>query len=96
MNGMSNSFPLGFLGGGLGGGEILLVLVVILVLFGSKNLPRMARNLGKVMEDFKRASRQVTQELMREDPDPPPPRRPVLPKTLPPQEPTAPDEHKDA
>ncbi len=46
------------------GGEIILVLLVVLLLFGSKNLPKMARTLGKTLEEFRRASREVTDEIM--------------------------------
>lgn len=51
----------------MGGGEILVILAVGLLLFGSKNLPKIARNLGRAMEEFRRATRQVTQEIMREE-----------------------------
>lgn len=53
------------------GGEILLVLLVVLLLFGSKNLPRMARTLGKTLEEFRRASREVTDEIMHAADEPP-------------------------
>ena len=36
-----------------GGGEIILVLVVILLLFGAKRLPELARSLGKSLGEFK-------------------------------------------
>ncbi|HNP47589.1 MAG TPA: twin-arginine translocase TatA/TatE family subunit [Bacteroidia bacterium] len=45
---------LGFLGG-LGGGEIFLLLVVILLFFGAKRLPDLARGLGKGIKEFKDA-----------------------------------------
>ena len=66
---------LGFLGESMGGGEILVILVAILMLFGSKNLPSIARNLGKSMETFRRASRDMTHDIMHADllKDPPPP-----------------------
>ena len=68
-------FPAAILGGGLGGSEILLIMAVALIFFGSKNLPMIARNLGKIMEEFKRASRQVSQELLKEDLDAKPEQR---------------------
>ena len=37
-----------------GWGEGLLVLVVVLLLFGAKRLPDLARSLGKSMSEFKR------------------------------------------
>lgn len=59
--------PLAILGGSFGGGEVFLILVVCLLLFGAKNLPKIARQLGRSMEEFKRAARDVSQEIMRAD-----------------------------
>ena len=53
-----------FLGGSFGGGEVVLILLVVLILFGAKNLPKIARNLGRSMEEFKRAARDVQHEIM--------------------------------
>ena len=47
--------------------EIILILGVILLLFGSKKLPEMARNLGKSLEEFKRAARNVQNEIANAD-----------------------------
>lgn len=58
---------LGFFSGSMSGGEILLIMLAMLLLFGSKKLPSMARNLGKSIESFRRASRDVTDEIMRAD-----------------------------
>ena len=52
---------------GLGGGELVLVLVVILILFGAKRIPEFAKGLGKGINEFKKASREVTDEINRED-----------------------------
>ena len=51
---MISSILLGFLGG-LGGGEIFLLVVVILILFGGKRIPELARGLGKGIREFKDA-----------------------------------------
>lgn len=56
-----------FLGAGFSGGEILIVLVAVLILFGSKNVPHIARTIGKSMEEFRKATRGVTDEIMRAD-----------------------------
>jgi sec-independent protein translocase protein TatA len=47
-----------FLGilGGLGGGEILLIALVLLLMFGGKKIPELMRGLGKGMKEFKDAS----------------------------------------
>jgi sec-independent protein translocase protein TatA len=57
---------------GLGGGELVLVLVVILVLFGAKRIPEFAKGLGKGISEFKKASREVTDEINRAGEDPAP------------------------
>lgn len=38
-----------------GSGEILVILVVILILFGGKKLPEFAQSLGKGIREFKKA-----------------------------------------
>lgn len=45
---------LGFLGG-LGTGEIIILVVVILLLFGAKRIPDLARGIGKGIKEFKDA-----------------------------------------
>jgi sec-independent protein translocase protein TatA len=46
-----------------GGMEVVLILVGILVLFGSKKIPDFARGLGQGIKEFKKASREVTDEI---------------------------------
>ncbi len=41
--------------GGLGTGEILLIVLVILLLFGGKKLPEMMRGMGRGVREFKDA-----------------------------------------
>lgn len=62
---------------GLSGGELVLVLVVILVLFGAKRIPEFAKGLGKGINEFKKASREVTDEIERSVDDTPPPAKPA-------------------
>jgi len=40
----------------LGSWEVIVILLVVLVLFGGKKLPDFARNLGKGMREFKKAT----------------------------------------
>ncbi|MNK18520.1 Sec-independent protein translocase protein TatAy [compost metagenome] len=49
----------------MGGGEIMLILGVVLLLFGGKKLPELARGLGKGLRDFKDASEGVKREIHR-------------------------------
>ena len=44
--------------GGLGINEVLIVLLIVLILFGGKRLPEMARGLGRGIVDFKSALRE--------------------------------------
>lgn len=41
----------------LGGWEIVLILAVVLVLFGAKKLPELAKGLGQGINEFKKAAR---------------------------------------
>jgi sec-independent protein translocase protein TatA len=43
--------------------EIIAILVVVLILFGAKKLPELARGLGQGIKEFKKASREVTEEI---------------------------------
>ena len=40
----------------LGGGEIILILALVLILFGAKKLPELARGLGQGIREFKKAT----------------------------------------
>ena len=51
---MINSIMLGMLG--LGGSELLIIMVIVLLLFGGKKLPELMKGLGKGIKDFKEAS----------------------------------------
>src|SRR6267142_2061769 len=63
----------------LGGGEIILILALILILFGARKLPELAKGLGQGIKEFKKATREVTDEIqssVNETPyTPPPPKR---------------------
>ena len=50
----------------LGGGEIFLVLVVMLLFFGSKNTPELARGIGKGIRELKDAMNGVQREINNE------------------------------
>jgi sec-independent protein translocase protein TatA len=50
---------------GLGGPEMLVILLLILVLFGGDKLPEFARSLGKTMREFKKAASNVEDEFKR-------------------------------
>src|SRR5271155_2737530 len=48
---------------GLSGGELVMVLVAILILFGAKRIPEFAKGLGQGIKEFKKASSGVTNEF---------------------------------
>ncbi len=52
--------------GNLGVGEILLIFLVILVLFGAKKIPDLAQGLGKGMKEFKKAIKDVEEDIKSE------------------------------
>jgi sec-independent protein translocase protein TatA len=56
----------------LGGGEVFLILAVVLVLFGAKKVPELMGGLGKGIKEFKKATREVTDELHSAMEEPPP------------------------
>jgi sec-independent protein translocase protein TatA len=47
----------------LGGGEVILIGAVMLLMFGAKKLPELARGLGLGIKEFKKATREVSEEL---------------------------------
>src|SRR5439155_11583842 len=49
----------------LGGGEIILILAIVLILFGAKKLPELAKGLGQGIKEFKKATDNAS-EGMRE------------------------------
>lgn len=48
---------------GLGTQELLVILVIALIIFGPKKIPELARSLGKGINEFRRASREVEKEI---------------------------------
>jgi sec-independent protein translocase protein TatA len=47
----------------MGGSELLIVLVAVLILFGAKRIPEFAKGLGQGIKEFKKASSAVTNEF---------------------------------
>lgn len=52
--------------GNLGTGEIILILLVILILFGAKKIPELAQGLGKGIREFKKTMREVEEDIKSE------------------------------
>jgi sec-independent protein translocase protein TatA len=45
--------------GNIGTTELILILLVVLVFFGSKKIPELAQGIGKGIREFKKATREV-------------------------------------
>ena len=49
--------------GDIGGSELMLIMVVILIFFGANKIPELARGLGKGIREFKDASTEIRREF---------------------------------
>jgi sec-independent protein translocase protein TatA len=49
--------------GSLGPFEIIIIAVVLLLFFGAKRLPELARGIGKSLKEFKKATRDIQDEI---------------------------------
>lgn len=47
----------------IGGPEIVIIMLVVVMLFGSKKIPEIARGLGKGMRELKDASNEIKREI---------------------------------
>ncbi|MFM9825103.1 twin-arginine translocase TatA/TatE family subunit [Flavobacterium sp.] len=50
---------------GIGGGELIFILFIILMLFGSDKVPEMARTMGKAMAQLKNATNDIKSEIQK-------------------------------
>ena len=50
--------------------HLILLLVIVLLLFGGKKLPELARGLGEAMKEFKKAQRDVHDDVPPTPPKP--------------------------
>ena len=50
---------------GIGGGELILILFVVLMLFGSDKIPDIARTMGKAMAQLKNATNDIKSEIQK-------------------------------
>ncbi len=53
----------------ISGGEIIFILIAVVLLFGSKNLPEIARTIGKGVKQFKDAANDIKNDLTEENKD---------------------------
>jgi sec-independent protein translocase protein TatA len=50
---------------GIGGGELLFIIFIALMLFGSDKIPDVARTMGKAMAQFKNATNEIKSEIQK-------------------------------
>ena len=58
---------------GLGGAELGILFLVILLIFGPSQIPKMARGIGQALREFRKAQREIGDEINREEPAEPTP-----------------------
>ena len=68
--------------GDIGMGELLIIFLIILILFGADRIPQLARGLGKGIRDFKRIVNNAQDEIQRVVDFEEPPSRPIPPPRL--------------
>lgn len=52
---------------GIGSGELLLLLIIALIVLGPERMPKLARDLGRVLADFRRTSDELREEFLNAD-----------------------------
>ncbi len=67
--------------GDIGGGELMLILVFVLIFFGANKIPELARGLGRGMREFREATNNIRAEI--ENAGQVPATRPVSSATVP-------------
>ncbi len=53
----------------IGTTEVILIFLVVLLLFGSKKIPEVARALGKGVREFQKATAEIKREISKADLD---------------------------
>ncbi len=52
---------------GLGWQETLVILLIVLVLFGAKRLPELARSLGQGIKEFRKSVKEIAEDTKDDD-----------------------------
>ena len=53
---------------GFGGAEIGILFLILLLIFGPSQIPKMARGVGQALREFRKAQRQITDEINQDEP----------------------------
>ncbi|MBD9300710.1 twin-arginine translocase TatA/TatE family subunit [Alistipes senegalensis] len=56
--------------GNLGAGEIILIALIVLLLFGGKKIPELMKGIGKGVRSFKEGMNNIEKDIENPDPDP--------------------------
>ncbi|MEW6183685.1 MAG: twin-arginine translocase TatA/TatE family subunit [Bacillota bacterium] len=51
---------------GIGGTELILILALALIIFGPNKLPEVGRALGKTIREFRRSTRDISDNIMQD------------------------------
>jgi sec-independent protein translocase protein TatA len=52
---------------GFGGAEIGILFLIILLIFGPSQIPKMARGIGQALREFRKAQREISDEIHRDE-----------------------------
>ncbi len=66
---LANSNPGFLLIGPLGWSELLIILILVLIFFGPRRLPDVAEAIGKSIQKFRKASKDIKEELESSKPE---------------------------
>lgn len=61
---------------GLGGTEFGILFLIILLIFGPSQIPKMARGLGQALREFRKAQHEISDEINKEETPKPPETKP--------------------
>lgn len=53
----------------IGGGSLILIFLVILLFFGAKGIPDLAKGLGRGLTEFKKATKEIQEDLQADPKD---------------------------
>ena len=56
--------------GNLGAGEIIVIALIVLLLFGGKKIPELMKGIGKGVRSFKEGMNNIEKDIENHDPDP--------------------------
>lgn len=53
--------------GNIGGWEILIIILLIVIFFGAKKIPELAQGLGKGIKEFRKAAKDIQEDISLEE-----------------------------